>query len=83
MEFLLNEQQVLLRDAAAKLGASKGGPRRARTLRDARPAIDADAWKRDSRGRLAVRRWFPKSAAGWDSGFSISRWRWRRSASRW
>ena len=45
MELLLNEQQVLLRDAAAKLGASKGGPRRARTLRDAKAGIDAEAWK--------------------------------------
>jgi alkylation response protein AidB-like acyl-CoA dehydrogenase len=45
VELLLNEQQVLLRDAAAKLGASKGGPRRARTLRDAKAGIDADAWK--------------------------------------
>jgi alkylation response protein AidB-like acyl-CoA dehydrogenase len=45
VEFLLNEQQVLLRDAAAKLGASKGGPRRARTLRDAKAGIDAEAWK--------------------------------------
>ena len=45
MELLLNEQQVLLRDAAAKLGASKGGPRRARMLRDAKAGIDADAWK--------------------------------------
>jgi alkylation response protein AidB-like acyl-CoA dehydrogenase len=45
VELLLNEQQVLLRDAAAKLGAAKGGPRRARRLRDARTGIDADAWK--------------------------------------
>ncbi|MBX9823588.1 MAG: acyl-CoA/acyl-ACP dehydrogenase [Xanthobacteraceae bacterium] len=45
MELLLNEQQVLLRDAAAKLGAVRGGPRRARQLRDERAGIDADAWK--------------------------------------
>ncbi len=45
MELLLNEQQVLLRDAAAKLGAARGGPKRARQLRDARAGIDADAWK--------------------------------------
>ncbi len=44
MDLLLNEEQVLLRDAAAKLGASKGGPRRARTLRDAGTGIDAAAW---------------------------------------
>ena len=44
MELLLNEQQILLRDAAAKLGAARGGPRRARHLRDARAGIDADAW---------------------------------------
>jgi 3-oxochol-4-en-24-oyl-CoA dehydrogenase len=45
MELLLNEQQVLLRDAAAKLGASRGGPRRARNLRDVGAGIDTDAWK--------------------------------------
>jgi 3-oxochol-4-en-24-oyl-CoA dehydrogenase len=45
VELLLNEQQVLLRDAAARLGAARGGPRRARKLRDARAGIDADAWK--------------------------------------
>ncbi len=45
MELLLNEQQVLLRDAAAKLGVARGGPRRARHLRDARAGMDADAWK--------------------------------------
>ena len=44
MELLLSEQQGLLRDAAAKLGASKGGPRRARRLRDAGVGIDQDAW---------------------------------------
>jgi alkylation response protein AidB-like acyl-CoA dehydrogenase len=44
MDLLLNEEQVLLRDAAAKLGASNGGPRRARTLRDAGTEIDAAAW---------------------------------------
>lgn len=44
MDLLLNDQQMLLRDAAAKLGASKGGPRRARKLRDAKVEIDAEAW---------------------------------------
>lgn len=44
MDLLLNEEQVLLRDAAAKLGASSGGPRRARSLREARTDIDAAAW---------------------------------------
>jgi len=44
MELLLNEQQSLLRDASAKLGALKGGPRRARKLRDADIELDADAW---------------------------------------
>src|ERR1700712_5297017 len=44
MDLLLNEEQVLLRDAAAKLGASRGGPRRARALRDAGTEIDAEAW---------------------------------------
>jgi alkylation response protein AidB-like acyl-CoA dehydrogenase len=44
MDLLLNDEQVLLRDAAAKLGASRGGPRRARALRDAGTEIDAAAW---------------------------------------
>jgi alkylation response protein AidB-like acyl-CoA dehydrogenase len=44
MDLLLNAEQVLFRDAAQKLGTSKGGPRRARTLRDAGTAIDAVAW---------------------------------------
>lgn len=44
MDLLLNEEQVLLRDAAAKLGASSGGPRRARALRDAGTEIDTAAW---------------------------------------
>jgi alkylation response protein AidB-like acyl-CoA dehydrogenase len=43
MDLLLNEEQVLLRDAAAKLGA-KSGPRRARALRDAGTEIDTAAW---------------------------------------
>ena len=44
MELLLNEQQTLLRDSASKLSAAKGGPRRARVLRDTRANIDTDAW---------------------------------------
>jgi alkylation response protein AidB-like acyl-CoA dehydrogenase len=44
MDLLLNNEQVLLRDAASKLGASKGGPRRARALRDAGTEIDTAAW---------------------------------------
>src|SRR5450631_1603728 len=44
MELLLNEEQVLLREAAAKLSASVGGPRQARTLRYAGTEIDAAAW---------------------------------------
>jgi alkylation response protein AidB-like acyl-CoA dehydrogenase len=44
MDLLLNEEQVMFRDAAAKLGASRGGPRRARALRDAGTEIDASAW---------------------------------------
>jgi alkylation response protein AidB-like acyl-CoA dehydrogenase len=43
MDLLLSEEQVLLRDAAAKLGASRGA-RRARTLRDAGTEIDSAAW---------------------------------------
>lgn len=44
MELLLNEQQVLLRDAAAKLGAAHGGAKRARQLRYARAGMDALSW---------------------------------------
>src|SRR3954463_12103808 len=44
MDLLLTEEQVLFRDAAAKLAASKGGPRRARALRDAATEIDRPAW---------------------------------------
>lgn len=44
MELLLNEQQSQLHDAAARLGASKCGPRRARALRDAKTDIDAPAF---------------------------------------
>jgi alkylation response protein AidB-like acyl-CoA dehydrogenase len=44
MDLLLTEEQVLFRDAAAKLAASKGGPRRARALRDAATEIDRAAW---------------------------------------
>jgi len=43
MDLLLTEEQVLFRDAAAKL-AAKGGPRRARALRDAATEIDRLAW---------------------------------------
>src|SRR5579871_2588771 len=43
MDLLLNEEQVLLRDAATKLGA-KAGPRRARELRNAASEIDQGAW---------------------------------------
>jgi 3-oxochol-4-en-24-oyl-CoA dehydrogenase len=45
MDLLLTEEQALLRDAAAKLAASKGGPRRARALRDAAVEIDQAAWE--------------------------------------
>lgn len=44
MELLLNEQQVLLRDAAAKLGAAHGGAKRARLLRLAQAGMDQKAW---------------------------------------
>jgi alkylation response protein AidB-like acyl-CoA dehydrogenase len=44
MDLLLNEEQVLLRDAATRLSAARGGPRRARALRDAGTEIDAAAW---------------------------------------
>lgn len=44
MELLLNEQQTLLRDAAAKLGAAHGGAKRARLLRLSRAGMDQAAW---------------------------------------
>ena len=44
MELLLNEHQVLLREAAAKLGAAHGGAKRARLLRQARTGMDCEAW---------------------------------------
>jgi alkylation response protein AidB-like acyl-CoA dehydrogenase len=43
MDLLLNEEQILLRDAATKL-AAQAGPRRARALRNAGVEIDRDAW---------------------------------------
>ncbi len=43
MDLLLNEEQLLLRDAATKLAAS-ARPRRARELRDAGHEIDRTAW---------------------------------------
>src|ERR1043166_3499108 len=43
MDLLLNQEQVLLRDAATKL-ATKAGPRRARELRNAESEIDRAAW---------------------------------------
>ena len=43
MDLLLNEEQLLLRDAATKL-AAQAGPRRARALRDAGSEIDRTAW---------------------------------------
>src|SRR5690349_7670736 len=43
MDLLLNQEQLLLRDAATKLGA-KAGPRRARALRNAGNEIDRAAW---------------------------------------
>ena len=45
MELLLNEQQALLRDAAAKLGAAHGGAKRARSLRLSRVGMDHEAWR--------------------------------------
>ena len=44
MELLLNEQQALLRDAAAKLGAAHGGAKRARQLRLSRVGMDQEGW---------------------------------------
>jgi alkylation response protein AidB-like acyl-CoA dehydrogenase len=43
MDLLLNEEQLLLRDAATKL-AARAGPRRARELRNAGIEIDRTAW---------------------------------------
>ncbi len=44
MDLLLDESQGLLREAAARLCADKGGARRARTLRNAGTEHDAPAW---------------------------------------
>jgi alkylation response protein AidB-like acyl-CoA dehydrogenase len=44
MELLLDESQSLLRDAAARICADKGGPRRARVLRNAEIEHDAQCW---------------------------------------
>jgi alkylation response protein AidB-like acyl-CoA dehydrogenase len=44
MDLLLTEEQALFRDAAQKLGATMGGPRRARVLRDTAKEIDRPAW---------------------------------------
>jgi hypothetical protein len=43
MDLLLNDEQLLLRDAATKL-AARAGPRRARELRNAGSEIDRAAW---------------------------------------
>jgi alkylation response protein AidB-like acyl-CoA dehydrogenase len=45
VELLLNEQQALLAESAARLTADIAGPRRARALRDAGGEIDAAAWR--------------------------------------
>ena len=45
MELVLNEQQALLADTAARLATDIGGPARARGLRDASHEIDPPAWR--------------------------------------
>jgi len=46
MDAILDEQQALLRDSAARLCAEVGGPGRARALRYAEEDMDHDAWRR-------------------------------------
>jgi alkylation response protein AidB-like acyl-CoA dehydrogenase len=63
MELLLDDQQHLLREAAARLCASAGGPKRARRLRDASAGLDREAW-----GEIAAAGWLamlvPEPAGG-------------------
>jgi alkylation response protein AidB-like acyl-CoA dehydrogenase len=44
MDLVLNDEQLLLREAAQKLGMSRGGPRRARALRETGTEVDFVAW---------------------------------------
>ena len=44
MELLLNEQQSLLAETAARLCRETGGPKRARAVRDGKLETDAQAW---------------------------------------
>ncbi len=44
MDLILNDDQRLLQEALAKLGASKGGARKARELRQAGSDVDEDTW---------------------------------------
>lgn len=44
MELLLNEQQSLLAEMAARLCRDAGGPKRARVVRDGKLETDAEAW---------------------------------------
>jgi alkylation response protein AidB-like acyl-CoA dehydrogenase len=46
VELLLNEQQALLAETAARLCRAAGGPVRARALRDGGVELDAEAWRR-------------------------------------
>jgi alkylation response protein AidB-like acyl-CoA dehydrogenase len=45
VELVLNEQQTLLAGTAERLAAARGGPQRARALRDAGRELDAEAWR--------------------------------------
>jgi alkylation response protein AidB-like acyl-CoA dehydrogenase len=66
MDLLLTEEQVLFRDAAAKLAASKGGPRRARALRNAATEIDQAAW-----GEMTKAGWLSALVAEKDDGLGL------------
>src|SRR3954449_7230924 len=66
MDLLLTEEQILFRDAAAKLAASKGGPRRARALRDAATEIDKAAW-----GEMIKAGWLSALIAEKDDGLDL------------
>jgi alkylation response protein AidB-like acyl-CoA dehydrogenase len=58
VELLLNEQQALLADTAAKLCRSAGGAPRARDLRDDKTELDAEAW-----GQMVAAGWLGSAVA--------------------
>ena len=57
MEPILNEQQSLMRETAVRLCKDRGGPKRARALRNAGKEMDVKAWMELLRsGWLSVQR---------------------------